>query len=218
MPRRIGIMLLFAIAGWPSLMQASLLTVNSIAYSVDLTTSSGNSIRVSGEFTPGTDVYCLPGPFSGPCAPQFLHDTSPGENSNAEADLFVLFNAEAESVSMLVGDGVVGAPELFTGTLELTFADLGWGSAEGAIQGVEACGIVFVGCGPEFGFQTEFSDRRVTIELDSVLFLFATSAGALSGISMVTAHLELAQVPVPETSSLLVLAITILGFCSRKRA
>lgn len=207
-------LLLLALAAWSGITHASLLNDDSISYSVDLTTSSGNSISTSGTFSPGADVYCLDFAVFGPCPPGPLFDTEPLDNTNSDSDLFILFNAEDDAISLLVGDAVVGVPEFITGTL--TFSDIGWGETGGQIVGVEVCGIGFVGCGPAFGFEAEFAADTVTVGVDSFLAIFSSSSGGLSGIGQITVGLEVAHIPTPAITPLMALALAGLGFSRRK--
>lgn len=216
MPKLISRLLVFALAGWGSITHASLLNDDSITYSIDLMTSSGNSISTSGTFSPGADVYCFDFSSFGPCPPGPLFDTDPLENTNTDTDLFLLFNAEDEAISMLIGDAVVGVPEYITGTL--TFSDLGWGAMGGQIVGGEVCGIGFVGCGPDFGFDTEFSADAVTIGIESFLAIFGSGSGVLSGIGQVTVDLEVEHVPTPAAAWLFGSALLGLAGLKRKKA
>ena len=117
---------------------------------------------------------------------------------------------------MLIGDRVVGVPEFLTGTL--TFSDIGWGEMDGQIVGGEVCGIGFVGCGPDFGFETEFSVDAVTIGIDSFLAIFGSSSGALSGIGQVTVDLEVEHVPTPAAAWLFGSALLGLAGLKWKKA
>lgn len=214
MPRLVNGLLVLFLAGWGVMSHASLLNDDSIMYSVDLATSSGNSISTSGTFSPGADAYCFS--FLGPCPPGTLFDTDPLENSNSDFNLSLLFNAEAESISMLIVDTVVGVPEYITGTL--TFSDIGWGEMDGQIVGGEVCGIGFAGCGPDFGFEAEFSADAVTIEIDSFLSIFSSSSGTLTGIGQVTVDFEVEHVPAPVTTPLIAIALVALGWSRRKKS
>ena len=200
--------------GWVGISNASLLNDDSIMYSVDLTTSSGNSISASGTFVPGADVFCFP--FFGACPPGTLYDTDEFDNTNEDLDLFLLLNAEAESISVLIVDYIVGVPEFIEGTI--TYSDIGWGDIDGQIVGGEVCGIGFVGCGADFGFETEFSADAVTIGVDSFLSIFASSSGALTGIGQVTVDFEVEHVPVPATFALFGIGLAGLGWSRRHKA
>lgn len=186
-------LLVFVLAGWVNTSYGSLLNDDSIDFSVNLTTSSGNSISASGTFSPGADVYCFDFSAFGPCPPGPLFDTEPSENMNGDSNLFLLFNAEEESISVFIGDSVVDVPEHITGTV--IFSDIGWGETPGQIVGGEVCGIGAVGCGPDFGFETEYASDSVTIGIDSFLSIFSSSSGDLSGIGQTTVHLEVEHAP-----------------------
>ena len=207
--------LVFLLAAGCGPAHASLLSDDSISYSVDLTTSSGNFISTSGTFSPGADVYCFDFSIFGPCPPGPLFDTDPLDNINGDNDLFLLFNAEGQTISMLIADAVAFVPEFLTATL--TFSDIGWGGTNGQIVGGEVCGVGLAGCGPDSGFEAEFFADAVSIEIDSFLAVFASSSGSLSGLGYITVDLEVEPIPTPATMPLIAIALAGLGWSRRKK-
>ena len=214
---RIGLLLASVVlASTSAITNASLLNDDSIGFSVNLTSTSGNGITASDSFVPGSD--------SGPTG---LEGFDGGAvNGDPDFDFGVLFdvsffNSEISVITMVIADSLFtpGTPEFVWGTV--TFSDLGWGSVEGDVVFAGTC---FPGAdGPECGQSnippSGLTDTSVTINIAENLFMLDQSqlAGDFAAVSVVT-FVGAAHVPVPSTILLLGLGLAGLGWSGRKKA
>jgi hypothetical protein len=202
---------------------ASLLNDDSIGYSMDLMTTSGNGIIASGTLVPGGDVFCWEDA-TGPCPPADFLD----RNFFGSPEMFGIINVrkinipeigEFSVIDLVLGDALFtpGTPEYLWGSF--TFFDLGWGLEEGKVVGAATCDpATLTGTNCDFIGTSVWTDTSFTItiaELDALeLGPFGPDYRAVTLTNIVDAE----HIPVPSSILLLGLGLAGLGWSRRKKA
>ena len=215
MTRLLEILLLAGLAG---VANASLLNDDSILYSVNLTTSSGNFISSSGSIIPETDAYCFFTATVG-CPPGTEWDKRDLNGLVSDWDLGVWFDVQDNVINMFIFDFIFGESETVSGTI--TYSNIGWGPIEGAIIGGATCGLSTLApgleaqCDETLGGAPTFSADAVTLVIDSYELIPTSNNGAAGGqaVGFLVEH----AVPAPATLALFGLGLAGLGWSRRNK-